>query len=162
MSDEGTISEEDLTKSISHLPLVSIDLLVMNSEGSVLLGKRENRPAVGSWFVPGGRIRRMEEFDVAFRRIVHSELGLICNLGDAEFHGIFQHMYEDSSFSTNIGSHYVSIAMSLKIGELDLESLPQLQHKEYRWYRIEEMIHDEEVHNRTKDFFLSDIGIRPR
>ena len=134
----------------------------MNSEGSVLLGKRENRPAVGSWFVPGGRIRRMEEFDVAFRRIVHSELGLICNLEDAKFHGIFQHMYEDSSFSTNIGSHYVSIAMSLKIGELDLESLPQLQHKEYRWYRIKEMIHDEEVHNRTKDFFLSDIGIRPR
>ena len=161
MSDEETVSEKDLTKSISHLPLVSIDLLLMNSEGSVLLGKRENRPAVGSWFVPGGRIRRMEGFDVAFRRIVNSELGFNCNLGDAEFHGIFQHMYEDSAFSKNIGSHYVSIAMSLKIGELDLENLPKLQHKEYRWYRIGEMMHDEEVHDNTKDFFLSDVGIRP-
>ena len=60
MSGRGVIGEGEFSTSVSHLPLVSIDLLVRNSEGSILLGKRENRPAMGHWFVPGGRIRRME------------------------------------------------------------------------------------------------------
>jgi len=159
----GTIiGEEEFTASISQLPLVSIDLLVRNSEGSILLGKRENRPARGNWFVPGGRIRRMEEFDVAFQRITHDELGVLFDIDDAKFHGVFQHMYDDSAFSGDIGSHYVSIAMSLEIRKLELENLPQIQHKEYRWFKLREIIGDDEVHDRTKEFFQSNVGIRPQ
>ena len=162
MADGAVIGEEEFTTSVSHLPLVSIDLLVRNSDGSILLGKRENRPARGHWFVPGGRIRRMERFEAAFRRVTNDELGLTIEKEDAEFQGVFEHMYDDSAFSDEIGSHYVSIAMVLENCDLDLAKLPQSQHKEYRWFNLQEIIEDSEVHERTKEFFVGDFGIKPQ
>lgn len=162
MSDGAMIGEKEFTASVSHLPLVSIDLLVRNSDGAILLGNRENRPAMGHWFVPGGRIRRMEKLGAAFRRVANNELGLSVEIEDAEFQGIFEHMYDDSAFSDEIGSHYVSIAMVLVDCDLDLAKLPQIQHKEYRWFNLQEIIEDVRVHERTKEFFVGDFGIKPQ
>ncbi len=39
---------------INSTPLISVDLVIKNNEGQILLGKRTNRPAKGFWFVPGG------------------------------------------------------------------------------------------------------------
>jgi colanic acid biosynthesis protein WcaH len=36
---------------------VSIDLIVRDADGRVLLGLRNNRPARDWWFVPGGIVR---------------------------------------------------------------------------------------------------------
>jgi colanic acid biosynthesis protein WcaH len=44
----------DFKKIVESTPLISIDLVVRNDQGSVLLGKRTNRPAQNFWFVPGG------------------------------------------------------------------------------------------------------------
>ena len=162
MDDVAVIGEKEFTTSVSHLPLVSIDLLVRNSDGGILLGKRENRPAMGHWFVPGGRIRRMESFDAAFRRITNDELGVMIEIEESRFQGVFEHMYGDSAFSDEIGSHYVSIAMVLENCDLDLTKLPQSQHKEYRWFNQHEIIVDPKVHKRTKEFFVGDIGIKPQ
>ena len=162
MSDGAMIGEKEFTASVSHLPLVSIDLLVRNSDGAILLGNRENRPAMGHWFVPGGRIRRMEKLEAAFRRVAYAELGLAVEIEDAEFQGVFEHMYDDSAFSDEIGSHYVSIAMVLVDCDLDLAKLPQIQHKEYRWFNLQEIIEDVRVHERTKEFFVGDFGIKPQ
>lgn len=162
MNDESIIDEEDFTASISNLPLVSIDLLVVNPEGSILLGKRENRPAENYWFVPGGRIRRMEDFKNAFRRITESELGRVIHLEESQFHGVFQHMYENSAFSEEVGSHYISIALRVKMEKLELESMPHIQHREYRWFKLQEMKNDTEIHDRTKEFFFGEEGIKPQ
>ena len=117
---------------------------------------------MGHWFVPGGRIRRMEKLGAAFRRVANNELGLSVEIEDAEFQGVFEHMYDDSAFSDEIGSHYVSIAMVLEDCELDLAKLPQIQHKEYRWFNLQEIIEDARVHERTKEFFVGDFGIKPQ
>ncbi|MBJ6922853.1 GDP-mannose mannosyl hydrolase, partial [Vibrio cholerae] len=37
---------------VASTPLVSMDLIVRNRYGQVLLGLRTNRPAQGFWFVP--------------------------------------------------------------------------------------------------------------
>ena len=57
-------------------PLISIDLIVVDDHARVLLGRRVNRPALGAWFVPGGRIHKDESLGGAFSRIVREELGL--------------------------------------------------------------------------------------
>ena len=62
---------------------------------------------MGYWLY-GGRIRRMERFDAAFRRVTNDELGLMIEIEEAQFQGVFEHMYDDSAFSDEIGSHYVS------------------------------------------------------
>ena len=62
---------------VESTPLISIDLIVRNKKGEVLLGQRINRPAKGDWFVPGGRILKDESFDNAFKRLIKSELNLV-------------------------------------------------------------------------------------
>jgi colanic acid biosynthesis protein WcaH len=52
---------------IKNAPLISIDQIVSNQVGQILLGKRNNRPAQGYWFVPRGRIRKGESMSVAFK-----------------------------------------------------------------------------------------------
>ena len=63
------------TTVINSTPLVSIDLLIENTDGKILLGYRNNRPAKGYWFVPGGRIQKGESMDDAFQRLTQSEIG---------------------------------------------------------------------------------------
>ena len=54
------LDKSTFTTVIDSSPLVSIDLVVLDREGNVLLGERLNRPAQGYWFVPGGRITKNE------------------------------------------------------------------------------------------------------
>ena len=159
MVDSSMFDQEDFTSALSMLPLVSIDLIITNRIGEVLLGKRENRPAKESWFVPGGRIRRMEKFEDAFKRISVNELGIPYNLEDASFFGIFEHMYGDSAFSDKIGSHYVSIAFKINEENLEIRNLPRRQHQDYEWFGMERLHKDKYVHKMTKEFFSSDFDL---
>ena len=68
------LEREDFRTAVRLSPLVSIDLVVRDAAGRVLLGWRNNRPAQHCWFVPGGSIRKQETLDAAFRRISHGEL----------------------------------------------------------------------------------------
>lgn len=53
--------DTDIFATVVHCaPLISIDLLVQNAQGEYLLGLRNNRPAQGYWFVPGGRVKKMK------------------------------------------------------------------------------------------------------
>jgi len=88
------IEPEIFTKIVSHTPLVSIDLVVRNESGGVLLGKRTNRPAQGTWFVPGGRINKNEKIQDAFGRIIQDEPGNSYPFSEARFLGPYQHFYE--------------------------------------------------------------------
>ena len=45
---------------VKNTPLVSIDLIIEDTEGNILLGYRLNSPAKHTWFVPGGVIRKNE------------------------------------------------------------------------------------------------------
>jgi colanic acid biosynthesis protein WcaH len=70
------LSSIDFKTIVKSTPLVSIDLIVRDSEGNGLLGKRTNRPAQGFCFVPDGRVLKDESFDYAFKRLIQEELGL--------------------------------------------------------------------------------------
>ena len=78
---------------VRHAPLVSIDLVVRNPRGEILVGLRRNRPAQGYWFVPGGRIGKGERIAEAFARITRAELGIEHRIEDATFLGVFDHIY---------------------------------------------------------------------
>ena len=67
----------DLFKRVVELtPLVSIDLVVRDESGRMLVGLRANRPAQGYWFVPGGRVGKNETLREAFDRLTGAELGV--------------------------------------------------------------------------------------
>ncbi len=150
--------QEDIFKCIvAYTPLVSIDLIVANVEGKILVGRRKNRPAKGSLFVPGGRILKNETIAEAFKRITFQEIGKEIEIAAASFLGVFEHFYDDSVFGNDVSTHYVVLAHKLTIP--DNLSLPKLQHSEYLWLTVDELINREDVHPYTKAYFENTGGV---
>ena len=87
---------EHFGRMVADMPLISIDLVVRNTQGEALLGLRLNRPAQGYWFVPGGRIRKDERIPQAFVRLVKEELGQELAFERAAFLGVYEHHYSDN------------------------------------------------------------------
>jgi colanic acid biosynthesis protein WcaH len=139
---------------VTHTPLVSIDLIVRDQAGRVLLGFRRNRPARGSWFVPGGRINKGETLDAAFQRLTLVELGLKIAREQASFRGVFEHFYPDYFAGDGVATHYIVLAHDLRINELD--RLPEAQHSDYRWFSPDELLVDPQVHDNVKVYFKNE------
>lgn len=134
-------------------PLVSIDLIVIDPAGCILVGRRENEPARGSWFVPGGSIKKSETLDAAFARLTTHELGVTHPRHAATFRGVYEHHYE-TNFSDEpqaFGTHYIVLAYELRLTER-LESLPDDQHGEYRWMTPAQVLTEPDVHKNTRAY----------
>jgi colanic acid biosynthesis protein WcaH len=148
------LSREDFIAVVKNTPLVSFDLIIENPEGEILLGWRNNLPAKGYWFVPGGRINKDENFRAAFKRILKSETSMEGDLGDATFLGLYEHIYPGENFAgePGFGTHYIVIAYRIKLDE-QLENLPLDQHNEYWWASIDDILEDNNVHENTRNYF---------
>lgn len=148
------LNEELFETIVRYTPLISVDLLVINSKSMVLLGWRNNSPAKDSWFVPGGRILKDETVHEAFNRISYSELGIKLNLEDHEFVGVYEHLYPRENFKDHpdLSTHY--IVLGFRITGLDeLGEMPLNQHQKYKWLTPDELLHDKDVHQNVKNYF---------
>lgn len=160
------LPEQDWLQVVRHAPLVSIDLLVHNLEGAVLLGWRTNRPAQHCWFVPGGVIRKGETLQQAFARVVRDELGVglpdgFCRA--ACYSGLYEHHYPDNfAQAPGFGTHYVVQAHRMSLRDLMpecassaefIQTLPKAQHTHYVWMGIPELLARADVHDNVKAYF---------
>lgn len=146
------LSAEYFRPVVTQAPLVSIVLLIEDSPGQVLLGRRVNPPAQGYWFVPGGRIRKNESLDEAFRHLTISELGVAFERGQAGFLGVDEHFYRDSVYGENgpaPDTHYVVLCyhQTLPVGRMLGPLLGQ--HDRYRWWRTAKIENWADVHYYT-------------
>ena len=148
------LSTTDFKTAVQLLPLVSIDFLVVNELGQLLVGRRRNPPAKDSWFVPGGRIRKAELLDEAFLRLTHAELGTAFARSASHAHGLYDHVYAEDFTGSEVdgGTHYVVLAHRLDVRAAEL-SLPDAQHNAYRWISAEEALADALVHANTRAYF---------
>ena len=147
------IDDEKFLEIIDSTPLVSIDLILEDNEGRVLLGKRVNRPAQGSWFVPGGIIHKSERFADAIQRVSLTELGSTILIDDTQFLGVFEHIYSDNCFcKEGVSTHYVVLAYKVNTKK-DLEIIPDSQHSDIKWWSIPDLLNDPDVHKNTKIYF---------
>lgn len=137
---------------IQHTPLIAIDLVVENEQGEVLLGCRNNRPAKGYWFVPGGRILKDESMADAFKRLTMHELGAELSLSCTQFIGPFEHFYTDNVTNDAFSTHYVVLAYRLSVNASQL-NLPLDQHNSYAWMTIDNLLAHEKVHKHTRWYF---------
>ena len=142
---------------VDATPLVSIDLVVENSRGEILLGDRVNRPAKGKWFVPGGRVRKGETLDQAFARLSREELGTTFSRNDSTFLGLYEHHYNDSVFGDAPNTHYVVLAHRLLVRDDQLD-LPLAQHEQFKWWRFEPALQSTAVHGYSKAYIQALLG----
>lgn len=138
---------------VERTPLVSIDLILQDAGGRVLLGLRRNQPARGFWFVPGGVIRKDETLDQAYARIALTELGWHAQRDQARLLGVYEHFY-DNNFAEAAGvrTHYVVLAHRCR-----LDHLPQrpadAQHESLCSLTPAELLASDRVHPYTKAYF---------
>ena len=140
---------------VRDLPLISVDLVLVRDGREVLLGLRTNRPAQGSWFVPGGRIRKNETMQAALARVAHDELGLqLADLPVPPRHmGAFEHFYTDC-FAGDVGvsTHYVVMGNLVALPAGTELAAADAQHSALRWWPLAEAQASAEVHRFTKDY----------
>ena len=144
------LDKEVFASIIHYTPLISIDLIVENSEGKVLLGKRINEPAKDFWFVPGGRIFKDETLDAAFERTAKEEIGLDIKREDAAFINVYEHFYDNNVFDNEFSTHYVVLAHKIVT---DKNLVVNDQHEKYEWFDKEILLDRDDVHKYTKNYF---------
>lgn len=153
------LDDETFRSIVASTPLISIDLIIQNCKGEVLLGQRINRPAQGLWFVPGGRILKNETMDAAFRRLTGDELGRAFQRNEAHMLGAYEHFYANSVFGDSgdtLDTHYVVLAYQLVLAEGESLQPPHIQHDAYRWWPLADAQASEEVHDNTRAY-LDDL-----
>jgi colanic acid biosynthesis protein WcaH len=146
-------STHDFLQVVRLSPMVSIDIIVRNPRGEVLLGLRANEPAKGTWFVPGGRVLKNESLDAAFGRITRVELGVSLSRADARLLGPYEHLYgRNFANAPGIGTHYVALAHEIEVAQ-GISAPADDQHGEFRWWRVEDLLNSPDVHPYTKAYF---------
>jgi colanic acid biosynthesis protein WcaH len=145
MSQLKELSNEEFIEVIDRTPLVSIDLVIRDDRGRILLGRRVNEPAAGKWFVPGGRIHKENNVDAAeknidatFESICEKEILEKHSRSEARLINVYTHIYDTNVYKTpGISTHYVVLAHELCLDKpINLTSTPQ--HSEFKWFSREE------------------------
>ncbi|MDO9313071.1 MAG: VanZ family protein, partial [Burkholderiaceae bacterium] len=113
-AQRGLLPLAQFQQAVAALPLVSVDWVLTNPAGELLVGQRLNAPARGTWFTPGGRVRKGEALAVAQQRVALEELGLpLANsaawLARARLMGAWDHFFSDAAFSASMPTQYVNL-----------------------------------------------------
>ena len=152
------LDAESFLNVVAATPLVSIDLVIVRGGTEVLLGLRSNRPAQGSWFVPGGRVLKNEHMQHALVRISEVELGLGKMFQNGALQstllGVFEHFYADCfAGDANVSTHYVVITQVVHVAADFMLPRHDAQHAALRWWPLADAANSDQVHNHTKDYF---------
>lgn len=89
------LSYNDFLKSFEFAPRLAIELLVENTQGELLLLKRESTPFKGQWHLPGGFLLKNEHIDDCIRRIAKKELGLSIQIKNVKKLQLFESIKAD-------------------------------------------------------------------
>lgn len=155
---DRSLHNEQFMTMVANMPLVSVDLVVVRDGKEVLLGLRNNRPAQGYWFVPGGRLLKNERRADALRRVAKRELGLDLAGLDVAFVGPYEHFYPDC-FAGDVGvsTHYVVLAYRVDVpADFNVE-IGDDQHAALRWWPLVEAAGDPTVHAYSRAYLNPSI-----
>lgn len=145
------ISNDKFKTVVENTPLISIDFIIENAEGEFLLGKRVNQPAQGFWFTLGGRIFKDEPISEAIKRLSLKECNFEITQEMLQFHGVYEHFYDNSFVDDAISTHYVVLAYHLKMDSELL--LPKDEHSDYHYFSKEELLEHSDIHPYVKNYF---------
>ncbi len=113
--------EEGLYRMIrENIPIASVDALTV-CRGKLLLLLRNNEPAKGLWWTPGGRVKKGEQLGEAVRRDLKEETGLspYC----IEKIGVMSHIWPKVHFVTSF----------FRVEVDDDSVVLNEEHSDYRW-----------------------------
>ncbi len=97
-----------------------------------------------------------ELLEEAFLRITKDELKIAIPLNAENFLGVYQHKYSDNfAGKEGISTHYIVLAVKILL-DLETDLIPRSQHSDLKWWGVEDLLADDEVHPYTKAYFNQD------
>jgi colanic acid biosynthesis protein WcaH len=108
---DAYIPEAEFATCLRHMPQPCVDLIV-EYDGGILVARRENEPASGEWFWPGGRLYKGERLDEAVHRVAREELSLDVEL--VERLGVSEHFWDRSSVAGVDSRHTIPIVYRVR------------------------------------------------
>ena len=140
---------------VRSTPLCSIDILI-KIKNKYVFGLRLNRPARNYYFVPGGRIFKNENYELAIKRILKNEVGLLIKNLKYKIIGIYDHIYKDNVFEVkNINTHYFVCAIKIQFNN-ELIIKPDEQHKKFILLTKTQALKHKKVHKFTKIYLKNE------
>jgi colanic acid biosynthesis protein WcaH len=104
------IPQPEYNLILELVPIVCVDVAI-NCAGKILLVKRRDEPAMGEWWLPGGRLYKREGLETCAFRKAMEEVGLECRIGQMIHYA-----------STNFGSiHSVNFVYLLYTKQNDVK-----------------------------------------
>ena len=144
--------KKDYLHVIKNTQLISIDLLIKNENNKYLFGLRNNKPANNFWFIPGGRVCKLEKFEQAIKRLSKGEIGFELNNGKSL--GVYRHSYPDNFDNDDFGTEYIVFAYLFTVHTSDINIKLDDQHSITKWLSKEEILNDPSVHIYVKNYFI--------
>jgi ADP-ribose pyrophosphatase YjhB (NUDIX family) len=111
---------------IENVPILCVDGFII-SDNKILLLKRNNYPAFGEWWVPGGRVLKNEELDNAILRKMKDETNL--NVKIISKFDIYETIFDNK--------HTVNVCYLLSTDSIDVHI--NCEHSEYFWFQFENL-----------------------
>jgi colanic acid biosynthesis protein WcaH len=94
-----------------------------------------------------------ERISQAFERIIKDELDLEISYSEAQFFGVYEHLYPTNFAQVDgFGTHYVVLSHKLKL-KAGQDIIGDDQHSRLEWFSVEQILNDEKVHQNTKAYF---------
>ena len=122
------IPEKEYEYILEHLPVLCVDC-VITYDNKCLLLKRNNNPAKGQWWFPGGRVNKNELIKLAATRKSFEETGL--NTDFEKTISVEETMFsQEEDMKTDI--HTVNICSHLSVSDISMLNIDSF-HDEYMW-----------------------------
>ncbi len=95
MKSGHPLSEAEFKQIYAKVPRLTVEVIIKNQKGEILLTKRAIPPCQGQWHLPGGTVRLGESLLAAVRRVSEREVGL--RVDDARLKGYIEYPSHYSS-----------------------------------------------------------------
>lgn len=145
------IQEALYNKIVNVLPIACVDLLVRDEREMILMLRRNDEPAKGEWWFPGGRIHYHESRKDAVARILERECSLKTELitEGKTFELIF-----DTESKLSHSSHGITTLYEIGVGKNNLVTVDNCS-SDYAWKTAKEWLNKVEhefLRNALKTF----------
>lgn len=111
------------------IPICCVDILILNKKNEFLLLKRNNEPARGLWWIPGGRILKGELIEKAAIRKAEEETGLKVKI--KKLIGVKETIFKKGVFGKNVHTVNITFLAYANNNEVKMDN----QNSEYKWFK---------------------------
>jgi len=138
--DPSFLDAEAYGKMLDGVVIACVDIVLVNGQRQLLLGKRTRHPQA-DWWVVGGRMQTGETFSVSANRLVKKELGLDINPGRFSYLTTFAAAWNKRAFPPeDNGTHTLSVVMTAALGDDEVAGIsPNDEYSAMDWVSVEQL-----------------------